>query len=270
MRGNGGIRNHAMKLAICYLYPDLMNTYGDRGNILCLVSRCQWRGIEATVDRVTVGDALDTAAYDLYFFGGGQDWQQVPVSADLRAGKGEAIRDAVEGGAALLSVCGGFQLLARYYRPFDGADLPGTGLFDAWTVAGRRRMIGNTVVEITLPALRQFAPLHTTLVGFENHSGKTYLGPVCQPLGKTTIGYGNNGEDKLQGAVYKNAIGCYLHGSLLPKNPHLADYLITRGLEHRHGSVRLTPLPDEAEWGAHGAACQRARQTGNPGLVRRW
>ncbi len=258
-----------MKLSICYLYHDLMNTYGDRGNVLCLARRCEWRGIETTVDHVTVGDRLDAAAYDLFFFGGGQDWQQAGVSADLMRGKGDALREAVENGAALLSVCGGFQLLARYYRPFEGADLPGSGLFDAWTVAGRRRMIGNTVVSITFEPLLRFAPQRATLVGFENHSGKTFLGPACQPLGATTIGYGNNGEDRLQGAVYKNAVGCYVHGSLLPKNPHLGDYLITRALERRNGPVELTALDDATEWHAHQAARERARQTGNPGLVRR-
>jgi CobQ-like glutamine amidotransferase family enzyme len=258
-----------MKLNICYLYHDLMNTYGDRGNVLCLARRCAWRGIEAAIDHVTVGDRLDAGRYDLFFFGGGEDWQQAVVSGDLMQGKGSAISDEVERGAALLSICGGFQLLARYYRPFEGDDLPGTGLFDAWTVAGRRRMIGNTVVDVTLEPLRHAAPAHGTLVGFENHSGKTYLGPACKPLGATTIGYGNNGEDKLQGIVYKNALGCYVHGSLLPKNPHLADYLIARALERRNGTVELAPLDDSLEWRAHAAAVERARQTGNPGLVRR-
>ena len=258
-----------MKLSICYLYHDLMNTYGDRGNVLCLVRRCQWRGIEATVDHVTVGARLDARRYDLYFFGGGQDWQQAGVSADLMSGKGQAICEAVEAGAALLCICGGLQLLSKYYRPFEGADLPGAGLFDAWTVAGRRRMIGNTVVSVTFAPLLAAAPSRDTLVGFENHSGKTYLGPACQPLGRTTIGYGNNGEDKLQGAVYRHAIGCYVHGSLLPKNPHLADYLIARALERENGPVELAPLDDAIDWAAHHAACERARQTGNPGLVRR-
>jgi lipid II isoglutaminyl synthase (glutamine-hydrolysing) len=258
-----------MKLSICYLYHDLMNTYGDRGNVLCLVRRCAWRGIEASVEHVTVGDRLEAGLYDLYFFGGGQDWQQEGVSADLRQGKGEVIQQDVENGAALLSVCGGFQLLGRYYCPYEGARLPGTGLFDAWTEAGRRRMIGNTVVAISHPGLRVFAPEHATVVGFENHSGKTFLGPACQPIGATTIGYGNNGDDKLQGAVYKNAVGCYVHGSLLPKNPHLADYLIAQALWRRNGAVTLAPLDDTVEWRAHAAACERAKQTGNPGLVRR-
>jgi hypothetical protein len=258
-----------MKLSICYLYYDLMNTYGDRGNVLCLAQRCRWRGIDVSVEHVTVGDRLVAGVFDLFFFGGGQDEQQSRVAHDLMQGKGDTIQQDVERGAALLSVCGGFQLLARYYRPFEGPDLPGTALFDAWTVAGRRRMIGDTVVCITHEGLRAAAPDHPTLVGFENHSGKTYLGPACQPLGMTTIGYGNNGEDKLQGAVYKNAMGCYIHGSLLPKNPHLADYLVTRALERRHGPVALAPLDDSREWDAHRAACERARQTSNPGLIAR-
>lgn len=258
-----------MDVRICYLYHDLMNTYGDRGNVLCLARRCQWRGIATTIEQVTVGDAFDAARYDVVFFGGGEDWQQAVVADDLRRGKGEAIRDAVDGGAALLAICGGFQLLARYYRPFDGADLPGVGLFDAWSEAGRRRMIGNTVVSITYPPLRQRGGEQTTLVGFENHSGRTFLGPACQPLGTTTIGFGNNGDDRLQGAVYKNAIGCYIHGSLLPKNPHLADYLLMVALARRFGDVQLPPLDDSMEWQAHAAALVRARQTGNPGLVRR-
>lgn len=258
-----------MRLSICYLYPDLMNTYGDRGNVVCLKQRAAWRGIDVVVDQVTTGDRLDAPRYDLFFFGGGQDWQQSSVSADLQGGKGAAICDAVESGAALLCICGGFQLLARYYRPFEGDDLWGAGLFDAWSVAGRRRMIGNTVITITYEPLLAASSGRTTLVGFENHSGKTYLGPQCRPLGTTTIGYGNNGEDRLQGGVYKNAIGCYVHGSLLPKNPHLADYLLARALERKNGPLELAPLADDLEWSAHAAAAKRARQTGNPGLVRR-
>ncbi len=258
-----------MDLRICYLYHDLMNTYGDRGNVLCLAQRCAWRGIATTIDKVTVGDAIAPGWHDIFFFGGGEDWQQAVVAEDLMRGKGDLLRDAVDGGAALLAICGGFQLLARYYRPFQGSDVPGIGLFDAWTEAGRRRMIGNTVVQVTYEPLMVHVGQQATLVGFENHSGRTFLGTQCQPLGVTTIGYGNNGDDKLQGGVYKNAIGCYLHGSLLPKNPHLADYLITVALRRRHGDVRLSPLDDSQEWTAHVAATERARQTGNPGLVRR-
>ncbi len=193
----------------------------------------------------------------------------IPLALALASYLGALLRDAVDGGAALLAICGGFQLLARYYRPFQGSDVPGIGLFDAWTEAGRRRMIGNTVVQVTYEPLMVHVGQQATLVGFENHSGRTFLGTQCQPLGVTTIGYGNNGDDKLQGGVYKNAIGCYLHGSLLPKNPHLADYLITVALRRRHGDVRLSPLDDSQEWTAHVAATERARQTGNPGLVRR-
>jgi len=250
-----------MQIRLAHLYPDLMNIYGDRGNVLVLVNRARQRGIDIVVSEVSIGQALDPAAHDLYFFGGGQDREQIPVAADLVASKAEALREAIEGGAALLSVCGGFQLLARYYQPFDADRLPGIGLFDAWTVASHQRMIGNVVIELAAasPLAQDGRP--RTVVGFENHSGKTYLGPGGQPLGRVVVGYGNNGEDRTEGAVYRHAIGCYLHGSLLPKNPHLADFLLAQALAHRYGAVELPPLDDTLEWRAHQAAVQRARQT---------
>ncbi len=250
-----------MQIRLAHLYPDLMNIYGDRGNVLALVNRARQRGIDIVVSEVSIGQALDPAAHDLYFFGGGQDREQIPVAADLVASKAEALREAIEGGAALLSVCGGFQLLARYYQPFDADRLPGIGLFDAWTVASHQRMIGNVVIELAAasPLAQDGRP--RTVVGFENHSGKTYLGPGGQPLGRVVVGYGNNGEDRTEGAVYRQAIGCYLHGSLLPKNPHLADFLLAQALAHRYGAVELPPLDDTLEWRAHQAAVQRARQT---------
>lgn len=256
-----------MKLSICYLYPDLMNTYGDRGNIICLSQRLLWRGIDVEVVPLTVGDTLDADRFDLYFFGGGQDWQQIPVSQDLLTIKKEPLLRAVSEGAVLLSICGGFQLLARYYQPFKGDRMEGIGLFDAWTVAGKKRMIGNNVITIDQSLLLSMqetlgkSDFPTTLVGFENHSGKTYLGKECRPMGVTTFGFGNNDEDKLEGGIMGTAFGCYLHGSLLPKNPHFADYLLTLALRRRYKDLEmLSPLDDRLAYEAHRAIVERARE----------
>ena len=243
-----------MDLRIAFLYPELMNIYGDRGNILALQRRAQWRGIGVQVDKVTVGDRIDPDYYDFYFFGGGQDKQQVAVSQDLQGEKADALKEAVERGAVILSVCGGYQLLGKYYRPFDGDDLPGIGLFDAHTEAGNTRYIGNVLIECALPGVGE-------IVAFENHSGCTFLGPGCSPLGKSRIGGGNNGKDGTEGAIYKTAYGCYLHGSLLPKNPRLADHLLQQALARRHGDMALAPLDDRQEARAHRDATERARDT---------
>lgn len=250
-----------MDLRIAHLYPDLMNLYGDRGNILSLVNRALWRGIEVQVSPVSIGDPLDPGAFDLFFFGGGQDQQQEAVSADLQGDKGRRLIEGIAGGAAALCVCGGYQLLGKYYRPFEGPDLPGIGVLDAWTVAGRKRCIGNVVVELdrSLAAEAARDSAGATIVGFENHSGKTYLGPGCKPLGRVVVGFGNNAEDGFEGAVSGKVIGTYLHGSLLPKNPHLTDLLLRWALSRRHGSVALPPLDDGVEWRAHEAAVARAR-----------
>jgi lipid II isoglutaminyl synthase (glutamine-hydrolysing) len=243
-----------MDLRIAFLYPELMNIYGDRGNILTLSRRAQWRGIDVSVDKVSIGDDIDPGYYDFYFFGGGQDKQQIAVSEDLQGRKGDALKEAVEHGAVILSVCGGYQLLGKYYRPFDGDDLPGIGLFDAHTDAGNTRYIGNVLIDCALPGVG-------TIVAFENHSGRTFLGPGCKPLGKSIIGGGNNGEDGTEGAIYRHAYGCYLHGSLLPKNPRLADLLLQQALSRRHGDVDLAPLADGLENMAHAGATERARLT---------
>ncbi len=243
-----------MDLRIAFLYPELMNIYGDRGNILALSQRARWRGIDVVVDKVSLGDEIDPNYYDFFFFGGGQDRQQIPVSADLQGQKGVAIKEAVERGAVILSVCGGYQMLGHYYRPFEGEDLPGIGLFDAHTDAGDKRYIGNVLIDCNLPGVGP-------IVAFENHSGKTYLHAGCEPLGKSIIGGGNNGEDGTEGAIYKRAYGCYLHGSLLPKNPRLADLLLEQSLERRHGVVELAPLDDRLELAAHVGATERTRAT---------
>jgi len=231
-----------------------MSVYGDRGNVLALVRRAEWRGIEIAVGELSLDDELDPTDVDLIFFGGGQDREQAVVSPDFLRQKGDAVRTAVEAGVALLSVCGGYQLLGRSYTTVDGQELPGAGLFDVRSVPGPKRHIGNVLIETDLDGERR------TLVGFENHSGRTFLGPGARPLGRTIVGAGNNGEDATEGAVYRSAIGCYLHGSLLPKNPWLADYLLARALRHRVGeAVALQPLDDRLENQAHAAVAARVR-----------
>jgi CobQ-like glutamine amidotransferase family enzyme len=231
-----------------------MSVYGDRGNVLTLVRRAEWRGIDIAVSQLSVGDTLDPRDADLIFFGGGQDREQAVVSPDFLGQKGEAVRQAVEEGAALLSVCGGYQLLGQSYTTVDGQELLGAGLFDVRSVPGPKRHIGNVLIETNLDGQRR------SLIGFENHSGRTYLGAGVQPLGRAVVGAGNNGEDHTEGAVYKGAIGCYLHGSLLPKNPWLADRLLEHALRHRGGeSVTLAPLDDHLEEEAHHAVAARIR-----------
>jgi CobQ-like glutamine amidotransferase family enzyme len=241
-------------LTLGHLYPDQLNIYGDRGNIITFTQRCAWRGITLRVVPLDHGDPLDPARYDMLFVGGGQDKEQVEVARDLRTVKGEGLRAAVEDGMPVLAVCGGYQLLAHSYRPAEGPELEGAGIFDAWTVhKGKHvaRCIGNV-------ALRWD---DRTLVGFENHGGRTYLGPGTQPLGRVLAGHGNNSEDGFEGAVYRNAYGTYLHGSLLPKNPHFADHLLGIALQRKYGAETaarlLMPLDDAVEWTAHDAMLRR-------------
>ncbi|MFN8635045.1 MAG: glutamine amidotransferase [Chloroflexota bacterium] len=247
-----------LTLTLVHLYPDLMNVYGDRGNIITLRQRCAWRGIELNVQPASLGDRLNPDTIDILFFGGGQDREQAVISPDFVAEKGEAVRQAVEDGAVVLAVCGGYQLLGHTYTTVDGQELPGAGVFDVRSVPGTRRHIGNLVAEVSLDGTPR------TLVGFENHSGQTYLGPGCKPLGRVLQGGGNNGEDGTEGAVYRHAYGCYLHGSLLPKNPWLADRLILQALHRRYDpSISLSPLDDTLEERAHAAVVERARKLGN-------
>ena len=244
-------------IRLVHLYPDLVSVYGDRGNVLTLVRRAEWRGIAIEVRELSLDDELDPWQADLIFFGGGQDREQAVVSPDFLQQKGEAVRRAVDAGAALLSVCGGYQLLGTSYTTVDGEELPGAGLFEIRSVPGPRRHIGNVLIETDLDGERH------TLVGFENHSGRTYLAPGMQPLGRTIVGAGNNGEDGTEGCVYRGAIGCYLHGSLLPKNPWLADRVLRDALAHRLGhAVSLAPLDDRLEQAAHDAVAARIRGAG--------
>jgi CobQ-like glutamine amidotransferase family enzyme len=239
-----------MKLTIGWLYGAKMNIYGDRGNVIALAQRARWRGIEPDVREIGIGDPVPDEI-DVFFFGGGQDEEQVAVSRDLQGAKGDAIKDAVERGTALLSICGGYQLLGHEYRPHNAEPLPGISLFDVISEAGSERFIGNVVID------SQWGEL----VGFENHSGLTHLGPKAESMGKVRVGRGNNGRDGTAGAIYENALGCYLHGSLLPKNPALADWLIERGLSRNGHAVTLQPLDDEIERVAHASAVDRAVKT---------
>jgi CobQ-like glutamine amidotransferase family enzyme len=238
-------------LRLAHLYPKLMNIYGDRGNMLCFQRRTAGRGIDLTIDELSLGDRFDPAAYDLVFIGGAQDAEQRRVADDMRDVKGEALREYVENDGVFLAVCGGYQLMGAYYRSSDGDELAGAGILDLWTShpgPQAKRFIGNIVIE-----------WHgTTLVGFENHGGRTHLGPRAAPLGNVVTGFGNNGEDGGEGAVYRNAYGTYLHGSLLPKNPRFADHLLALALAKRHGDVRLPQLDDMVEEQAHAEALRLA------------
>ncbi len=237
-------------LRIAHLYADEMNIYGDRGNILTLRSRAEWRGIPVEVRAIGRGPSPDLSDIDLIFWGGGQDRDQELVFTDAARYKVQAIRGAIDGGAVVLAVCGGYQLLGEYYVTADGKRLPGLGLVDLRTVSGSRRNIGNIVIETSTLGLDPPA-----LVGFENHSGKTYLGAGLQPLGRVLRGAGNNGEDGTEGVASGNIFGTYLHGSLLPKNPHFSDLLLGRALRRR-GFTRLEPLDDAVEMSAHDAVRQ--------------
>lgn len=251
----------ALRLRIAHLYPRLMNIYGDRGNILCLTRRCRNRDIDVEVTELGPGDRLDPAAHDLIFIGGAQDREQRRVADDLRSTKGGALREAIEAGTVVLAVCGGYQLFGRFYRDASGAELEGLGIFDLWTEhpgPSAKRLIGNVVAELCPEPAEGWEG--GTLVGFENHGGRTYPGEGAQPLARVRSGFGNNGRDGTEGARYRNAFGTYLHGSLLPKNPHFADRLIELALRRSHGDhVRLTALDDRLEELAHNAALRLVR-----------
>src|ERR1700682_2406939 len=232
-------------LRIAHLYADEMNIYGDRGNILTLTRRAEWRGIPVEVRAIGRGPAPDLSDIDLIFWGGGQDRDQELVFTDAAQHKVQTIRAAIDGGAVVLAVCGGYQLLGEDYVTADGKQLPGLGLVALHTVPGSRRNIGNIVIETSGLGLNP-----AELVGFENHSGKTYLGARPKPPRRGVRGAGNNGEDGAEGVASGNIFGTYLHGSLLPKNPHFADLLLERALQRR-GFNRVEPLDDAVEMSAH-------------------
>jgi len=240
-----------LKLRLAHLYPKLMNIYGDRGNIMCLQRRCRERGIDFEVQELGPGDKLKPKDCEMVFIGGAQDREQRLVADDLRTVKGKALKEAAERNVVILAVCGGYQLMGKFYRGADGEELPGADVLDIWTVhpgPGARRFIGNVVARWN----------GTTLAGFENHGGRTYVGEGVRPLAEIVAGYGNNGEDGGEGAVYRNVFGTYLHGSLLPKNPVFADFLIETALRRRHKDVSLAALDDGAERAAHAEAVRLA------------
>jgi CobQ-like glutamine amidotransferase family enzyme len=242
-----------MELRVLSLYPEQMNIYADRGNIIFLRRRCEWRRIGFTHDGAGLGESFDPAAHDLLYIGGGQDRDQKAVARDMVATKREAIAAAADDGAVLLAVCGGYQLLGHSYQ-IGEETLPGLGIADLETVREPSpRLIGNVTIEADLGAGPRL------IAGFENHGGRTYLGADATPLGKVVSGHGNNDRDGFEGVTRGNVIGTYLHGPLLPKNAWLADHLIALALERRYGArPDLEPLDDELEAAAHESARQAA------------
>ena len=244
------------RIVVGHLYPSYLNIYADRGNIAVLAARAAWRGVELDVRTIGPGDPTPADA-DLFYVGGGQDREQALIAPDL-ASRGAALAEAVAAGAAALAVCGGYQLLGRFYRDRSGEELPGAGVLPLHTVAGDRRMIGDALLECEL------APGSVrTLAGFENHAGRTILDEGAEPLGRVLAGFGNDGESGYEGCRAGRAIGTYLHGPLLPRNPWLADWLLAQALAHRTGEApSLEPLPDELEAQAHSVSAARARSRG--------
>lgn len=230
-----------MELRICHLYPDVLNLYGDRGNVLTMKKRLEWRGIGCTVTELPIGERQPLSKFDLLFVGGGQDFEQGLLLDDLRSGKGEDIKAAVADGLTFLCICGGYQLMGRYYETHTGEKFSFLGALDLYTVGAAERMIGNFAFET------EFG----TVVGFENHSGRTYLGEGVRPLGKVIRGCGNNGADGTEGARYFNCFCTYSHGPVLPKNPGLCDGILLSALSRKYGCASLEPLGDMSEREAH-------------------
>jgi CobQ-like glutamine amidotransferase family enzyme len=257
-------------LTITHLYPDHLNLYGDTGNLIVLRRRCQWLGIDCTVKSLTMGEVAHSGQTDLYFMGGGQDTDQVAVVNDFHQLKYEAIRADTEAGVVFLGVCGGYQLMGHTFLMGNGDETRGLGIINVSTRAPgtdvKQRCIGNLIVELDAATYAAMQTMYATpraiprtLVGFENHSGQTHLGDGVEPLAKTIAGFGNNGAAEYEGARYKNVFGSYMHGSLLPKNPHFADYLLWLALGRKYPEtpIALDALPDTEEWAAHDYVVQR-------------
>lgn len=240
MKKHSALRTQHLSLTIGWLYPELMNTYGDRGNIIVLQKRCEWRGIEVKIEKISIGTSLSSLiSSDLIFMGGAQDTQQEIVNKDLFEKKGTALKKLIEEEIPGLYICGAYQFLGKYYKTADGKKLPGLNIFPAYTENdGNSRLIGNIIIEHS----------GKKIVGFENHGGRTFLDDTSMAFATVVKGYGNNGGDKTEGIIYKNSIGSYLHGPILPKNPELADWLIQKALEKKYSkSVKLENLDDSLE-----------------------
>jgi CobQ-like glutamine amidotransferase family enzyme len=245
-----------IRLTIHHLYADMMNLYGDRGNVISIKKRCEWRGIPVEVVDVGLGESIRPTGCDLFLFGGGQDREQALLAEDLAGKKGADLRAIVEDGGVVLGVCGGYQLMGHFYETPEGERLQGVGIFDLHTEPRKpdeERLIGNVLVRVRAPETGEVREI----VGFENHGGRTYLGDGVEPLGEVIVGYGNNGKDGTEGARRKNAYGTYLHGSLLPKNPWLTDRLILNALRRVDEDFELGPLDDGMERHAFDAVSNR-------------
>ena len=246
-----------MELNICHLYPDILNLYGDRGNIITMKRRLEGRGIKVNIDECSIGQPLNADKYDIFFIGGGQDFEQEVLLRDLSSGKAQDIRTAVEEEKTFLAICGGYQMLGEYYKTWDGVQLDFIGAIGVHTIGAKERMIGNYMFRTTPESG------DTVVVGFENHSGKTYLSEQVAPLGMMLSGNGNNGEDKTEGARYKNVFATYSHGSLLPKNPVLCDFILQTAFDRRYdGAEPLAPLDDTLELNAHRYMQERLSHNG--------
>lgn len=236
-----------MKIRICHLYPETLNLYGDRGNVLCMRKRLEWRGIDCEVDSLSIGETKDLSGFDLFFMGGGQDFEQEVLLRDLAGPNGREIRRAIEDQKTFLCICGGYQILGTHYETKDGVRCEFLGAIDLYTVGGEKRLIGNYVYRLADNGKDDL------VAGFENHSGRTFLGEGVRPLGTILAGYGNNGKDHTEGVRYKNVYGTYSHGPVLPKNPGLCDRILKSALERKYGPTELPPLEDRFEKAAHEA-----------------
>ena len=253
-----------MKLKICHLYPETLNLYGDRGNVLCMKKRLEWRGIDCEVDTLSIGETKDLEGYDLFFMGGGQDFEQEVLLRDLDGQNGREIHRAIHNGKTFLCICGGYQILGSHYETKEGIRCAFLGAIDLYTVGGEKRLIGNYAYR-----MRQDRE-ECIVVGFENHSGRTYLGSGVRPLGTVLSGYGNNGKDHTEGVHFKNVFGTYSHGPVLPKNPGFCDCILKTALEYKYPGAVLTPLEDRFEKKAHDAVLEQVLGKGKKRRALTW
>lgn len=240
-----------MELKICHLYPDVLNLYGDTGNIICMKNRLEWRGIDVSVTSLPIGEMQSLTEFDVFFLGGGQDFEQEVLLNDLHTGKDKSLVSAIEDGKVFLAICGGYQMLGNYYQNASGRRCDFLGAIDFYTESSSKRLIGNY-------AFRCYPMSGSSIVvGFENHSGRTYLGKGVQPLGRIIVGHGNNGKDKTEGVRYNNVFGTYSHGPVLPKNPEFCDIILWTALDRKYGACVLPDLDDTKEHMAHDSVLKK-------------